>query len=766
MSYRFLLRFFVLVYVCVSPRLLWAADNSFVVEAIEVKGGERVSVGTVLNYLPMRVGERYEDRDSAKLIRALFSTGMFNDVTLERDGSTLVVTVVERPAISEIKIEGNEKLEGEQLTASLNSLGIAKGRVFNRSVLERVQQEIRRLYFSQGNYGMQIETTVLPLARNRVDIEVKIQEGEESKIQQINIIGNQRFSDALLLDQIESSESGVLSFFSSADQYSRTKLAGDLEILRSYYQDRGYINFQVTSSQISITPDKQGIYITINIDEGEQYRVREVALAGRFVLPKDELEALLLIEQGDIFSRRQVTNATSKISERLGNDGYAFANIDVLPSIDDDARQVDLKIVIDPGKRVYVRRITFSGNNKTHDNVLRREMRQLEGGWLSPSKVKRSRIRLQRLSYIEQVSLETPKVAGRDDLVDLNVSVTERSSGSFSIGAGYSSTQGLLFNASLSQENLLGTGQRLKIAIDNSVSNEQYSLSFTDPYHTEDGVSRTFSLLSRKTDATQLSTTADYQRDSYRLSLNYGIPVNEFTTVRLGGGLERSDIFSTANSSDEIKAFVGSSGEQRFDGSNLDVSLSYDRRNRTVFAEQGQLHRLSLNWSLPGSDLEFYKLGYDFEYYYPLTDRYVFSVRSEIKYGEGQGSRIDLPFFEKYYAGGIRSVRGYEAYSLGPKDSRGEPAGGDFKTTATLEIIFPPPFVEEPGSTRLSFFIDNGNVFPNTEGFELSELRSSIGVAFLWLSPIGPLSISYGEPINIRSNDTEDKVQFTIGTLF
>ncbi|MDQ7015049.1 MAG: outer membrane protein assembly factor BamA, partial [Gammaproteobacteria bacterium] len=375
-------------------------------------------------------------------------------------------------------------------------------------------------------------------------------------------------------------------------------------------------------------------------------------------------------------------------------------------------------------------------------------------------------IRLQRLSYIEQVSLETPKVAGRDDQVDLHVSITERSSGSFSIGAGYSSTQGLLFNASLSQENLLGTGQRLKIAVDNSVSNEQYSLSFTDPYHTEDGVSRTFSFLSRKTDATQLSTTADYQRDSYRLSLRYGIPVNEFTTVKLGAGLERSDIFSTENSSDEIKSFVGSIGKQRFDGSNIDASLSYDRRNRTVFAEQGWLHRLSLDWSLPSSDLEFYKLGYDFEYYYPVTDRYVLSLRNEIKYGEGYGSRIDLPFFEKYYAGGIRSVRGYKAYSLGPKDSRGEPAGGDFKTVSTLELIFPPPFVEEPGSTRISFFIDNGNVFTKAEDFQLTELRSSIGVAFLWLSPIGPLSISYGEPINSRSGDTEDKVQFTIGTLF
>ncbi|MDQ7016481.1 MAG: outer membrane protein assembly factor BamA, partial [Gammaproteobacteria bacterium] len=438
MFYRFVLRFCVVVCVFLNPNVLWAADNTFVVEAIEVKGGERVSVGTVLNYLPMRVGERYEDRDSAKLIRALFDTGMFNDVSLARDGSTLVVTVVERPAISEIKIEGNEKLEDEQLTASLNSLGIAKGRVFNRSVLERVQQEIRRLYFSQGNYGMSIKTTVVPLARNRVDIQVMIQEGEESKIKQINIIGNQRFSDELLLDQIESSESGALTFFSSADQYSRTKLAGDLEILRSYYQDRGYINFKVLSSQVSITPNKQGIYVTINIDEGEQYRVREVALAGRFVLAKESLEKLLLIEKGDIFSRRQVTNATSKISERLGDDGYAFANIDVVPTIDDEARQVDLKIVIDPGKRVYVRRIVFSGNAKTHDTVLRREMRQLEGGWLSPSKVKRSRIRLQRLSYIEQVSLETPKVAGRDDQVDLHVSITERSSGSFSIGAGYS----------------------------------------------------------------------------------------------------------------------------------------------------------------------------------------------------------------------------------------------------------------------------------------------------------------------------------------
>ncbi len=754
-----------IVFLSLLVHPLQAAEaERFQISEIVVQGVERIDIGTVLTYLPLREGDLFDPvTDSPRAIRALYKTGLFSDVTLLRRDHALLIELKERPAIADIKFEGNKKIDDEQLEESLKTIGLSRGRAFNRSLLDSVEQELRRIYFSSGNYGMRIEKEVTELERNRVSIRLDITEGSVARIRHINIVGNTAFDDDTLLDLFES---GVVNFnpFSSADEYSRVKLAGDLEALRSYYQDRGYIRFNVESEQVSISPDKQHIFITINVDEGQQYKVAGVRLVGKTEVDEEELYALAEQDPGTVFSRKDMVRNSNAISDRLGEEGFAFADVQVLPEINDENREVHLVYNIIPGERAYVRRIIFTGQYKTRDEVLRREMRQMEGSRFSPKLVNRSRVRLQRLSYLESVSIDTQRVPGSDNQIDLLVKVKEGSSGSFGATAGYGSN-GFLFNINLTQENLFGTGERLQFAFDTSSTTDQLSVSYTDPYYTDDGVSRTVSAFIRETDASAVSTTTDYIIDSYGANVRFGVPISEFSTFRLGGGYEHVKLTETAGSSDEVKEFISEHG-RRFDIFSANLGYSHDTRNRTVFATSGALNRISLESTLGVGDLDYYKLGYLFEYYFPVTSRYTFSSTVRVDYGEGYGDFEQLPFFRRYYAGGVRTLRGYENGSLGPRDSTGEAAGGDFRTLGTLEVIFPPPFVEEPGATRFSIFTDFGNVFSDYRDFDRGELRGSYGLAFVWLSPVGPLTFSIAKPYNDQDGDELESFQFTIGSIF
>ena len=737
------------------------AFEAFEVSDIRVEGLERISPGTVFNYLPIKVGDTVDTDDTVNAVKALFKTGFFSDVRMERDGTVLVVYVKERAAISSIKITGNKDLETDKLLEGLKDIGLAEGRVFDRSLLDKVEQELRRQYFSRGKYAVKIETTITPLERNRVGILIDISEGEAARIKQINIVGNHTFTDKELRKGFTLDTPSFLSFITKNDQYSKQKLSADLEILRSYYLDRGYLNFNILSTQVSITPDKKDIYITINISEGNQFRIKEVTLSGELVLKPEELFPLVKINPDDVFSRKRVTEAVDRISAKLGDQGYAFANVNTVPDVNESERLVNLAFIVDPGKRVYVRRVNVKGNITTRDEVLRREMRQMEAGWFSAEKVERSRTRLQRLGFFEDVNVETPAVPGTTDQVDVNYSVTETSSGNITAGAGYSQTSGILFNASVSQDNFLGSGKRVSFAFNNSKVTTIYNFYYTDPYYTINGISRGFGLFYKKTDADQANISS-YTTDTYGANVNYGIPINEFDTIRVSPEFENLKLKETSESPNEVIDFIDRHGND-YNTVKLTGSWAHDTRNKALFADDGGLQSLSVETAVPGSGLQYYKLGYDQRRYVPLTKDLTLSMHAQLGYGDGYGDYDNLPFFENYFAGGVRSVRGFEDNTLGPKDSKGNPIGGSLQVVGGAEILFPIPFVEGTKSFRLGTFFDIGNVYSDVSNFDATELRYSVGVSSLWISPLGPLAISLGIPLNEKSGDNVQNFQFTVG---
>ncbi len=740
------------------------AFEPFTVDDIRVEGLQRISAGTVFNYLPVKIGQTMDTGASVSAIQALFKTGFFEDVRLEREGDVLVVFVRERAAISSIELQGNKDLDSEELLSGLKEIGLAEGRVFDRSLLEKVEQELQRQYFSRGKYAVKINTTITPLERNRVGIQIDISEGRVARIRQINIIGNHTFSDEELLDEFSLTTPTFFSAFTKRDQYSKQALAADLEVLRTWYLDRGYLKFQVNSTQVSITPDKKDIYLAINITEGDQYRIKVVTLSGDLVVPAEEIYPLININPGDVFSRKRVTESVDKISSLLGNQGYAFANVNTVPDIDDETDEVSLGYFIDPGKRVYVRRINISGNSITRDEVLRRELRQMEGGWYSAEKVERSRTRLDRLGFFEEVNVETPSVPGTTDQLDVNYSVKETSSGSVTAGIGFSQSSGIVFNASVQQSNFLGSGNRVSFAFDNSDVNTVYSYSYVNPYWTIDGISRGFGAYYRETDASE-ANLSDYTTDTRGVDVNFGVPVNEFDTIRFSAGYRGLDLTSTSFSPSYITDFEDAYGNS-FDDLVLSASWRRDSRNRTLFPDRGGLQSIALETTIPGSGLEYYKLDYTQQQFIRLTSDLTLGLKARLAYGDGYGDFENMPFFENFFAGGIRSVRGFEDNTLGPEDEFGEAIGGSFLTVFNAEIIFPLPFVETASATRLSAFFDIGNVYSDINTFDAGDLRYSAGLAGVWASPLGPISVSVGFPLNAKDNDEEQNFQFTVGSFF
>ena len=750
------------------------AVQSFIVGDIRVEGLEKITEGTLLNYLPVSQGDPLDSKQVSFAIRELYKTGFFADVQLFRDGDILVVRVKERPSINDIQFEGNSDIDDETLEEALNGVGLARGRIFNRSLLEKLTQELESVYFSQGKYNVKIDVEVDELEQNRVNIDINISEGIKSRIQQINVIGNNVFEDATLLDEIQLGIPPAWAFLSNADEYSKPKLQADLESIRSYYLDRGYIKFNVDSTQVSITPDKKDIYVTINVSEGDKYTVADMQLTGEMVINKKVLEQLITTRTGDTFSRKRMTESQKALEDRVGMIGYAFAQVAVLPEVNEQDKTISLTYNLDPGRKVYVRRITFFGNYKTRDVVLRREMRLMEGSVLASDKLERSKIRIQRLAFVEEVEFETRAVPGTDNQVDIDVTVTERLSGSFNIGAGFSQAQGLLFNIGLTQENLMGTGQALAVNVNTDRANTVYSVSHTDPYITPDGISRTLSASYRERDAAQ-EEIANYLSNSYGVNLTYGIPMSEVNTLRLGVGYNAIDLRIGVSPSLDVVEFIAKNGNS-FDNFSLTASYSHDTRNRTVFATRGSAQTVATNVTVPGSDLEYYKISYDTKFYFAMTQNLTLLLHSDLAFGDGYGDTDELPFFERYFAGGLRTVRAFNTNSLGPRDLlSNDPIGGNLRVVGGADVIFPIPFMEKPpNSVRLSAFLDVGNVFldkaptyNSTEnGFDASQLRMSTGLSFVWLAPIGPLRFSYGIPLNDVPGDDLRAFQFSIGSFF
>lgn len=742
-----------------------AQAGEFVVKDIQVDGLQRLSAGTVFNYLPVQAGATISEKDYPEIIRALFKTGFFTDVNLERNGNVLVVTVTERPAIAEVRIEGNQDISTEDLKKALNQVGLAEGRVFDRSLLDKVEQELLQQYYSRGRYAVQIKSQMRSLERNRVAITITIAEGAMASIRQINIVGNKAFTEKELLGLLQSSTSGWFSFFTKDDQYARQKLAADIETLRSFYLDRGYLKFNVESTPVSITPDKKDVYITINLTEGEPFTVENVQLSGDFgVVPEAELRERVDIKPGETFSRTRITEISKSLGERLGEEGYAFANVNTVPQINDETRKVDLTFMVDPGQRVYVRRINFQGNAKTQDEVLRREMRQTEGAWYSAKDLERSKTRLQRLDYLESVNVETPAVPGTRDQVDANYTVVERPSGSLMFGIGYGQDSGILINASVTQNNFLGTGNRLGVALNNSGPSKNYSITYNNPYYTVDGISRGFRLYYRDIDASKVNT-GDYVLNSYGAQVSFGFPLNEFDSLVISPGYDRIRIDTTKNTPNEILSYIKEKGDT-FDEFKLDGSWSRDTRNRVIFPTSGSLNQLTGEIAIPGSDAQYYKLNYRGIVYYPLARWLTWTLGGEVGYGAGYGDTNELPFFENFYAGGLRSVRGYKLNTLGPRYSNQEPKGGAFKTVASTQLVLPVPFMDKVENVRMSAFFDIGNVFTTPGDFDVGELRYSAGLSGLWLSPLGPIMLSVAAPLNDQEGDKKEVFQFSFGVPF
>ncbi len=744
--------------------LVSLAIEPFVVKDIRVEGVQRTEAGTVFSYLPIKVGDRMDDDKAAQSIKALYATGFYTDVRLEVENDVLVVFVVERPAIAQIEISGAKEFSKDNLKDGLKTAGISEAKIFDRSLLDRAEKEIKRQYTSRGFYSSKVTTTVTPLERNRVTLTFTIEEGDASKIVDINIIGAKTVSESTLLKEFEQTTSGWFTFFTKDDQYSKQKLGGDLEKLRSYYLNRGYLDFNIESTQVSITPEKDKIFITIVINEGEIYKISDVKFAGDLKITEAEMRSLLLFKPGETFSRQKIVDSVKSINDRLGNDGYSFANINPVPERDPVAKTATFTMFVDPGRRVYVRRINVQGNSRTRDAVVRRELRQLEAGWYSVDKINRSKERLERTGFFEEVTVETPTVPGTNDQVDLNVTVKERNTGSLQFGVGYGSgPDRLTVSASVSQANIFGTGNQLSFRINSSQISRAYEISYLDPYWTADGVARGFDLYERELNTASLNT-GDFRSRASGLGVRFGVPVTEYDSVNFGVGWERTSIgldsFSPQRYFDYVDQFGSKSDTVR--GT---LGYSRDTRDSIFFPKRGYLLEFGMESGLPGGDLKYYRAQAKAQWLQPIWGPITLSLNAELGIANGYGGK-PLPFFKNFYAGGVDSVRGYQTGTIGPRDINGEYVGGNKRLVGNVEVLFPMPGVKSEKSVRLSVFGDFGYVWSADQRLLLGDLRYSAGFAVSWFSPVGPLKFSLAKPFGIKPNDRIERFQFLLGKVF
>ncbi len=741
------------------------ALEPFVITDIRVEGLERLDEGTVFNYLPLKVGDEMDDEEGRLGIRALFDTGFFRDVKLEQEGTVLVVRVVERPSIGRITITGNQQLDTEDLEDGFRTAELVEGRIFRRASLEAMEREIQQAYLAMGRYSTRVETEVRDMERNRVEIVLTINEGRVARIRKINIVGAQKISEAELKDEMDLIERKGWRLFTRRNQYSRQKLEADMERIRSYYLDRGFHDFEVLSTQVDISPNKQNIFISIAIQEGEIYTFGDTSVESTEAV--EGLEELITIQPGTPFSRKAVNESREAIADRYADKGYAFVEVRPVYVKDEETRVVSTVLTVDPKQRVYVRRIEIAGNTYTRDEVIRRELRQYEGAWYSVGAIRRSRDRLRRLGFFGEVAIETPPVPGTTDQVDLRVVVTERETGSIQLSAGYSDADGALVGVNFQQRNLLGTGRELSVDLNNSDAVREASITYRNPYYTSDGISRSIRLSQQEVDSADVDT-AEYVLDTTTAGLSYRIPISETNAFNVGVALERLDLASTSATPPEFQPIIADHPES--DNLVLTLGVSKDTRNDYFFPTRGGVGSINSEITVPESDFEYFKINLNGSYYVPLGDRFTLKTSGGIGYGDGYGDSTDigLPFFKNYHAGGSRSVRGYDGRSLGPKDSGDtpQPLGGNRRILTNLELLFPPFGGGVNKDKRFGFFVDGGMVFGEDEEWNLDALRYSAGIAFNWFSPIGPFSLSYGQPLNDEADDDIENVQISFGTFF
>jgi outer membrane protein insertion porin family len=734
----------------------------FTVKDIRVEGIQRTEAGTVFSYLPVKVGETMNDEQAAVAIRALYGTGFFKDVRLEVEQGVLIVLVKERPSIASIQVNGVKDFPKDQLKDNMKYAGLAESRIFDKGALEKATQELKRQYVARGKYGVTINTKVSELERNRVGIVFDVVEGEVSKIKQINIVGNKIYPESDLLDLMKLSTPDWMSWFSKNDQYSKQKLSADMEAMRSFYMDSGYLEFNINSTQISITPDKKDIYITININEGAKYTVSKVAVSGNTLIEKEEIEKLIKIKAGDSYSRKALSETSKVVGERLAAEGYAFANVNAIPNLNKETHEVSFNLVIDPGSRVYIRRINIAGNTKTRDEVIRREFRQVEGAWFDVEKIKKSKQRTDRLDYFSEVSIETPQVQGTADQMDVNVAVKEKSTGSFTVGAGINSGEGLVFSGGVSQANLFGSGNHLSTQLNTSKINQNVSVSFTNPYYTDEGMSRGFDVYKRNVNATNIAIS-QYTSSTVGGGIRFGVPIKEDQSVSFGLSAETTNIGLTALSPVRYVNYVNT-----FGNTNTTVlgTLGWgrDTRDSAIYTTQGTVQHAYMEAALPVMDMRYYKLNYDHQWFYPLSTNWTLMTNGMAGVGGGYGGK-QMPFFKNFYAGGTGSVRGYQANSLGPRDATNLALGGTRRVVGSMELMTPIPGIKDK-SVRLSAFLDAGAVYGPGDLPGSSGIRASTGAAVTWLSPMGPLKFSFGVPLNGQPQDMLQKFQFTLGSMF
>ncbi len=745
------------------------ALEPFVIKDIRVEGLQRTEAGTVFNYLAVEVGDVMSDEKATQAIKSLYNTGFFKDVRIEADGNVLVVTVQERPAVAKIDFSGNKSFPSDKILDGLKQIGISEGQIFDKSQLDKAEQEIKRQYLSQGKYGATVKTVVSPLERNRVAVRFDIEEGSVSKIRGINIVGNNTFTTDDLRAEFLLTTPNWMSWWNKDDQYSKQKLTADLETLKSFYLNQGYLEFTIDSTQVSISPDKQDIYITVNVTEGEKYTISDVKLAGELQLPEEELRKLIDIKKGDVFNREKVTEANKAISDRLGNDGYAFANVNPIPDVDKVNHTAAFTFFVDPGRRVYVRRINLTGNTRTRDSVLRREMRQLESAWYAGDKINRSKERLDRLGYFSDVNLDTAAVAGTTDQVDININVTEKSTGSVQFGAGLSSSEGVVFGVTVNQQNFLGTGNSVSAQINTGKVNTTYSLSYTDPYFTPDGISRGFDVYRRDIDTSSLNI-GTYTSKSYGAGVRFGLPLNERDFLSAGLTVDLTKIGLSSQSPKQYIDYCANNSGCSSNSLQLSSAWTHDTRDSVLFPKKGVLQRLSGEVSLPGLDLQYYKIEYKNAWYLDLTKNLTLLLNGELGYANSYGGKT-YPFFKNFYVGGVDSVRGYDSGTIGQHDL--DPAtgnkyslGGTKRVLGSAELFMPVPFIKDSKQFRLSAFVDAGSVYTDAQNINLSELRYSAGVGISWYSPFGPLKLVLARPIHKQADDSTQFLQFQLGQQF
>lgn len=751
---------------CLSATAAWALDP-FVIKDIRVEGLQRTEPGTVFNYLPIKAGDTFTNEKAKDAIKALFATGFFDDVRVETEGNVVVVAVAERPVIAQLTINGAKEIDKDQIKKSLKSNGFSESRVFDQSLLDQAILALKREYYSRGKYSVEITPDVTRLERNRVAVTLNIAEGITAKIKGIHIVGNKAFSTSDLVGRLSLTTGGWLSWLTKDDQYSKQKLSADLEKLKAFYQNQGYLEFNIDSTQVSMSADKESMFLTINVTEGKRYTISDIKFAGNLILPEADLRKLLLVKSGEVFNREKVNESVNAISDRLGNEGYAFANVNVVPDINRDKQQVAFTLFVDPGRKTYVRRVNISGNTKTRDEVIRRELRQLEGSTYASDKIKRSKERIELLSFFDTVTVETPAVADTPDQVDMNIAVKERPTGSISAGVGFVQGEGLQLSANASQNNVFGSGKAVSVGFSTGKANKFANLSFTDPYFTPDGVSVGYDLYMR-TYKPNTVTSNQYQTRTVGTAMRFGVPVTEYDRINLSLGVENTNVTIFPNSPQRYIDFVNHNGSSNTTLLST-AGWSRDTRDSALWPTRGAMLKVSADAGLPGGNIQYYRLTHQQQWFFPLSKSFTLMLNGEVGYANGYGRTSQLPFFQNFYLGGIGSVRGYDNGSLGAKDvTTGDYLGGTRKLVGNAELLFPFPGMSDNKSIRGSVFFDAGSLWdPRVAGDSpVSELRYAAGAAFTWLSPVGPMKFSFAQPLRKKEGDKIQRFQFQLGTVF